>query len=942
MTRDADATRARAARRVGRRSSPRSRVGSAAVSVVTSTAMSIAMSIACGAVALAPTSARADPSIGEARSILRDMDHAYTTVAGEGDALATVSNPANLGYLTGFGTVGELTLQSPDALRRGAGGSAFFAFPIAFRLLGRALTDPLFTLAFGYQHLAPLQPPLGGDVMEIGGVHVSADGRFNKLSFALGIPLSRWAKGLAAGVSYHRLWSHTNAYGRGVNQLDVALAWWANRYVALGAVGRGVNLPWTGEALPGRAQEFVREVRQPLELDLEVALRPTGDRWLELAAGARFMPIAPDDAARFTPYPAQPRGRLFVGGKGVRVFAEVEGYRALRGVVSTPDGDIVDDDIGVRVQAGLELDFQRVGVALGPTMGADGPRVQGGTLRVRAGAEAYASAPVRARRRVTRLSLSAYKGDRGLAKLITFLDEQPDHGASALLLELSGGGYGWAQVEELRAAMARARARGQKLVVYVRGGSLKTYFLAAAADRVIVHPRARVTTIGMHMEVFYFAELLGKLGAKAEFLRVAEFKARPEQLHRTGATDPVKRQREQLLIDTWNHVVRRIAVDRGATPEQVAGWVDAAPHAPAAAQGLGMVDALAYPDELEQRVGEWLGHAVTIKPPPRRPRHRDAYGPAATIAVLRIHGVMRSGESVYIPLIGRELVGDATLVPEINRLAEAREVKAIVVRIDSVGGSVACADAIARALDQAAARKPVIISFGDVAASGGYYVATAGDTIFTSATTRTGSIGTFLPNMDLSGVLEKLGVGLDAYGLGAHAGMYSWFKPYSESERRAAATGIQRSYDEFVARVADSRGLSAAEVDALARGRVWSGARALENGLADRYGGLRDAVEFARMRAGLAGRPFAVTVAPAEPGLLRQIESLFGLRLPVPLGSGSNRHVSNGGLELAAAGALALGGGGPVVAALRRVPAVLWMSSSPEPLALAEEHIEIH
>ncbi len=891
-------------------------------------------------------SASADPSVGEARSILRDIDHTYTTVAGEADALAAVTNPANLGYLQGFNTVKELTLQTPQSLRRGSGGSTFFAFPLRFKPL-RQGKDPLFTIAVGYQHIAPLQPEYTGTATEVGGVHVTADGGFNKITAAVGFPFERWwwLKGLAAGVSYHRIWSSSNAYASKVDQVDVALSWWANRYVALGAVGHGVNIPWTGNQLPGRENEYVRKVNQPLEVDAEIALRPTGSRWFEIAAGTRFMPWAPENAARFTPYMFQPRARLFLGGKGVRLFAEAEGYRNLQGVVPTAEGDIVDDDIGIRLHAGIEIDFHHEGIALGPVMGSGGegvPIVQGGTLRLRAGTEEYPSVPFHVKRRVTRLSLGAYRGDRGLAKLVTELAEQHEHGGSAVLLDLGGNSFGWAQAEELRAAMKRFRARGGKLVVYLRGGSLKSYFLATAADRVIAHPRSRLAIIGMHMEVFYFAELLGKLGAKAEFLRVAEYKARPEQVHRVTATEAVKRQREQYLIDVWNHVIRRIAKDRRVTPPQVASWVDEAPHPPALAQSLGMVDALAYPDELEKSVGDWIGHKVKIKPPKRRPEHKSAFGPEETIAVVRVQGVMRRGESVYIPLIGRELVGDATLVPEINRLAKARNVKAIVVRVDSVGGSVACADAIARALDKAAEKKPVIISLGNVAASGGYYVATAGDTIFTSASTRTGSIGTFLPNMDLSGVLEKFGVGLDSYGLGEHAGMYSWFKPYSESERRAAAAGIQRSYDEFVERVAASRGLSTAEVDALARGRVWSGARALENGLADRYGGLRDAVEFARMRSGLSGRPFHVEVAPAKPGLLQQIESLFGLRLPSLLGSGSKGHVGNGGLELSSVSALALGAGGPVVSVLRRLPAVLWMDPAPEPLALALEHIEIH
>jgi protease-4 len=194
--------------------------------------------------------------------------------------------------------------------------------------------------------------------------------------------------------------------------------------------------------------------------------------------------------------------------------------------------------------------------------------------------------------------------------------------------------------------------------------------------------------------------------------------------------------------------------------------------------------------------------------------------------------------------------------------------------------------------------------------------------------------------MDLSGVLSKFGVGLDAYGIGANAGMYSWFKPYSPAERLAAARGLQASYDEFVERVATSRGLTLARVDELARGRVWSGARALELGLADRYGGLQSAISFAGMKAGLRPSAYELRAVPETPGLLAQVESLFGLSLSMSSKTGLNSHVgSSAASSLVGVGALAALG--PAITVLQRVPAVLWMARGPEPLAMALERIEI-
>jgi signal peptide peptidase SppA len=261
---------------------------------------------------------------------------------------------------------------------------------------------------------------------------------------------------------------------------------------------------------------------------------------------------------------------------------------------------------------------------------------------------------------------------------------------------------------------------------------------------------------------------------------------------------------------------------------------------------------------------------VKLTTPSKRPEHATSFGPGPVVAVLHVEGTMSDGDSLEIPLVGSKLAGSTTLVKQIDRLREDRRVKAVVVRIDSPGGSVAAAEAMTRALERTGKVKPVVVSMGNVAASGGYYVATAGQYIFSDALTRTGSIGIFRPKVDLSGTLKLFGVGVDEISVGAKAGMYSWWKPYSAEERAAAQAGIEASYRVFVQRVARARAMAPADVDRVARGRIWSGVRAQEIGLVDAYGGLREAVLHARALAGMgprdgAGAAFSGAADPGRP-----------------------------------------------------------------------------
>lgn len=889
---------------------------------------------------------RGDPNRGEGRSLIRDADRVYGTVAGEADASAVVQNPANMGLLTAVSGVVDVAWTRARAARRGSGIGGFVAIPIA----------KVVSLGVGLQWLDPRQR----EAITFDDAQLRfADSPYTKLNVAIAVPLERWVRGLSLGLGYGHAFSRSNFWADGVGHVDLAATWWPTRFVALGFVARGLNQPRV------RADPFPDSTtasdRLSLVLDPELALRPLGDRRLEIGVGARLSPWRPS-FNRFAEHVAQPRARLLLGFGGVTVYGEVERI-AFHGADGTRDA--------ARISAGLGFDFSHVGVHGGPLLGAgSGSAVEGGAGRIRLSAERYDSVIVGRPRVVTRVDVDRIAGDRGLVGAIATLDDIDGRYGEVALVDVSGAGLGWAQSEELREAMLRLRTRGGRVVTYLEGGSLKQYFLATASDHVVAHPRRSLEIVGLSLRTLYYGELLRSLGAKAEFVRVGEYKGAAEVWGAAHASPPVAQQRGQLLVDTWNHVVRTIAKDRGHDPLVVDGWIDAAPHRPERAIELGIVDAVAWPDELDAHLETWLGQKVRIVSKQKLARHRDEFADGPTVGILLVEGDLVRGRSVKIPILGLALAGSDTIVAAIRELRDDPRVKAVVVRLNTRGGSVVAAEEIGRALDLLDERKPVIVSMGNVAASGGYWIAASGRYVFADATTQTGSIGIFHPKVDLSGVLAKFGVGVDLETIGARAAMRSWFKPYDDDEEAAVLAELQASYDVFVERVAEARGMSTQEVEAVARGRVLTGARALEAGLVDRYGGVREAVLYARRAARLrpGSGPFAgdVRVVPAAPGLVEQIRSVLGLRLPNPLGVAGDGLAVNSvtdapgdtGLDAAPDAGLANthpagtwgdpnAGLSPVVVptwlrtALRGLPAGLWYQDAPEALAVATEQHEV-
>ncbi len=871
--------------------------------------------------ALVPPSVQANPSEGATRAVTRDAERPYTVVAGEGDGSSTVVNPANLGYLNAVNGVVDLGWTVRDARRRGSGVGAFVGVPIpgARRARRLGLGGPALSLGFGYQYLSPLQPD---DPVSEPDSPTQVDSPYSKVTAAVSLPMMRWAPGLSLGLSYSRLVSVGNFHAN-AHLLDLGLGYHPSRFLALGLVAHTVNVPRTGP-------EDGNRYAQPFVLEPEVAVRPLGTPQVELAAGVRWAPSVPDDGpARLRTFVAEPRARASVQFGPAKIFAQADVMRYLPPVI-----DDAEARAAARITAGVEFIDSNFGIAAGLLTTAAGRRpfsADGGVTRIRLSAERYQGLEA-APRRVTRVRLSRHRGERGLWAVIQELEQAAEQ-QGMVLIETRGVSFGWAQAEELREAIRRARLSGARVLAYLEGGGLRSYFVASAAETIIAHPNTNLSIVGMRVETFFFADLLAKLGASAEFVRIAEYKSVPESYDQSQPSPPSDRQRRQLHTDVWNHVLRVIAEDRGQDPRSVKRWIDAAPLRPQRAQRDGVVDRLAFPDELDEALETLLGRKVRIEEPPEQSFHQHDFGPRPRVAVLVIEGDISDSKSFEIPIVGRKVAGSVTLTKQIERLREDKNVKAVVVRCNTPGGSVKASDDIARELDLTDAVKPVIVSMSDACASGGYYIATGGRFIFADATTKTGSIGMFYPKIDISGTLDKLGIEVDQITYGKHAAMRSWLKPYTDEERGAVLQSLQDGYALFTQRVGRARQMTLARVNDVARGRVWSGVRARQVGLVDRHGGLTDAVDRALAITSLDPTTVDVVFYPEEPSAVENLRRVFSFDIPFVRGGGTAFS------EMRRMGGF--GFSGTLLGVLGRLPVGLWLGDGPVPLALDDAVVVI-
>jgi protease IV len=414
----------------------------------------------------------------------------------------------------------------------------------------------------------------------------------------------------------------------------------------------------------------------------------------------------------------------------------------------------------------------------------------------------------------------------------------------------------WGKVQELRDAIADFRRSGKKVTAFLEYGGDREYFLASAADRVYLLPTSPLDLTGVASYEIFLRGTLDKLGVYPDFLHIGEYKTATNQLTEKSMTPAHREMTEALNRDMFDQLVRGIAQGRRKSEAEVRALIMRGPLLPQEALKAGLVDGLAYEDQLDDRVPELRAQSGETKRIDDSDYSRiepQSVGirPRSRIAILYAVGTITSGKSAFDPVNG-SVVGSETLVEQIRQVRDDNSIKAIVLRVDSPGGSSVASDVIWRELmitrDQKPSR-PLITSMSDLAASGGYYISLPGQTIVAQPGTLTGSIGIYTGKMVLAGTLDKIGVTEETVTSGGNADIYSPFAKFTPEQRARVDAFLRDFYANFLDKVAASRHTTREQVNRIAQGRVWTGAQAREHGLVDMLGGLDTAISIAKQQA---------------------------------------------------------------------------------------------
>lgn len=445
-----------------------------------------------------------------------------------------------------------------------------------------------------------------------------------------------------------------------------------------------------------------------------------------------------------------------------------------------------------------------------------------------------------------------------------------DARVTGLLLRLRGTEVGWARIEEIRSALAEFKGSGKPSAAYLEFGGNADYYLAIAADKVYLHPQGILDVRGLTAEVTFLKGALDKLGVEAEFEQIGAYKNAPDPFTRESMSEAHRRSLQELVDEFHARLVESIAAARQLEPGAVRAALDRGPLTAAEALEARLVDELVYEDEVAQRLrAEEPFHPLSVSDYRQSQTERGlSLAGRPKVALIYAEGLIVGGESDDDPLVGK-VIGSDTLAKAFSTVREDDSIKAVVLRINSPGGSDVASDTIWREATLTKEKKPVVVSMSDVAASGGYWIATAAHAIVAQPSTLTGSIGIFAGKFNLQGLYQKLNIHVDKVERGRGGDFWTSSRPFTEAERERLRLHLRAGYQRFLEKVAAARQKKPEEVDALGQGRVWTGAQALERGLVDDLGGLDRALELARSRAKLPpDAEIDLLVYPEERGLL--------------------------------------------------------------------------
>ncbi len=457
-----------------------------------------------------------------------------------------------------------------------------------------------------------------------------------------------------------------------------------------------------------------------------------------------------------------------------------------------------------------------------------------------------------------------------------------DNRIGAVFLDISFPGIGWGRADELRDAIADFRTSGKPAYAYMEIGANKEYYIATAADKVFLPPSGDIYMNGLAAQAMFFKGSLDKLGIEADVIQIGpKYKNAPDQYTRKEMGEGQREVIDAILDEYFGRFTGAIAESRQKSVEDVLELVNSAPYNAREAKELGLIDGALYREQVYNELKTQLGYQEndtlrTIRSSQYKEIPSDSLGlnNGERVAVIFASGPINIGRSNDSPF-GGEVVGSDTIVQAVNDAAADASIKAIILRVDSPGGSALASDLMWFALENAKAKKPVVVSMGDVAASGGYYISTNANKIVAQPSTLTGSIGVFMGKPVVRGFYDWLGISEEYVLRGKNAGIFRETVKWTPEERAKMESQTNSIYfDNFLPKVASGRDISTERANELGQGRVWTGTQARSNGLVDEFGGLEKAIQVAKELANLPADKDVRRIVFPQPRPF--LETIFG------------------------------------------------------------------
>jgi len=434
-----------------------------------------------------------------------------------------------------------------------------------------------------------------------------------------------------------------------------------------------------------------------------------------------------------------------------------------------------------------------------------------------------------------------------------------------LVLSLNGLSLGFGQAQELKEALKYFRNNGKQIYCHLTHPNNIGYFAASVAHKIFIPPVSQLKLVGLRAELTYYAGTLDKLGIKVDMLRIGKYKSGAEPYTQSTPSDETRESTNRILDDIYDQFVTAIAKGRNISPDSVIKIIDNGPFTSAEALDYNLIDGLSYQDNFFDNIlnpiprisfNNYLKDTLINDGWPRKP----------VIALIVADGEITENKGSANPLSRDDNVTPGNMARTFNYVKNIPDVKGIVYRINSPGGMALAGEEIHHSVQKASQRKPLTISMGNVAASGGYYIAMPGKKLFANPGTITGSIGIYGGKADLSGLYDKIALGNELYTRGKYAGMLSTTRPFTDFEREKYFDHLMAFYKHFLTLVVENRGLKTDSVDALSQGRVWTGREALANGLIDELGGIKQAIDYTAEMMGL--KDYRVEIYPQNRPLI--------------------------------------------------------------------------